>query len=126
MGSGGLQSFTPSVQGVAHVDCGQWLHSGLGPNPALLPGLHGQSWVTPCSGMLLAKVSFGDSHPWWGIPCSTGNMCILHCSLEFFQLWMSRETRASYGQAGLTRHLLSPLGLALPCGCVLLCGHHGG
>lgn len=30
-GSGGFQAFTWSVQAVAHVDCGQWLHHGLGP-----------------------------------------------------------------------------------------------
>lgn len=45
----------------------------------------------------------GDSHPWSGGPCSTGNMCIPHCSLEFFLLQMSRDTRWSCRQAGLTR-----------------------
>lgn len=98
-GSSGFQSFTPSVQGVAHVDCGQWLRSGLGPIQA--------SWLGPVTGPQSPPAQGccwpGDSHPWSGGPCSMGNMCIPHCSLEFFLLQMSRDTRWSCRQAGLTR-----------------------
>ena len=83
-GSGGFQPFTPSVQGVAHVDCGQWLRSGLSTSPGSPPA-QGCCWP-------------GDGHPW------SGNTCVPYGSVEFFLLRVSRETRRSCRQAGLACH----------------------
>lgn len=116
MGAVGFQSFTPSVQGVAHVDCGQWLCLGLGPiQPSWLGPVAGpgsppaQGWCWP-----------GDGHPWSGASCSTDNTCIPQCSFEFFLLQMSSETRQSCRQAGFNRLAFSSCHLWV----WLLCRHH--
>lgn len=95
-GSSGFQSFTPSVQGVAHVDCGQWLCSGLGPIQPPWLGPVADAGSPPAQGCCWPNCRWVTVTSGW-----EGNTCRQHCSFEFFPLWMSRDSRQRRRQAGL-------------------------